>query len=131
MQFKTWNLYLCTVSYLQINKCSNRHLICCLFVSYILLLVSLVRASSSNQSTYLGFICNHIFFSFGIYPDGTFHHARQRQLPYFPGKCTSGIAGNGISMALCTARHGMRKVASPQFLRSFLIFYFPKLLLAF
>jgi len=32
-----------------------------------------------------------------MYPDGTFHHARQRWLPYFPGKCTSGIAGNGIS----------------------------------
>jgi hypothetical protein len=39
------------------------------------------------------------------------------------------IAGNGFSMTCRTPRHSTRKVALPQFLRSFMIFLFPKKLL--
>ena len=54
------------------------------------------------------------FFSFGKYPDGTFHRGCQRQLPYFLGNIPGRIAGNGVSTC-CTPRHSMRKVAPPQF----------------
>ena len=120
-------MYLCTLSYLKINVTSES-LVLSSCISCILLLVSPVQASSSNQLTYLRSICRCIFSPFGIYPDGTFHRARQRRLPYFPGKKNpSGIAGNGVSTTCCTPRQGTRKADPPRFLCSFLIlFYFPK-----
>jgi len=62
----------------------------------------------------------YLFFPFGIYPDGNFHHARQRRLLDFSGKNPSVIA-------CCTPRHGVRKAAPPRVLRNFLIFRFPKI----
>ena len=42
------------------------------------------------------------------------------------GKNPSGIAGNGVSTTCCTPRQGTRKAGPPRFVRSFLIFLFPK-----
>ena len=94
------------------------------FVSCILLLVSPLQASSSNQPACLGSICHCIFFPYGMCPDRILYRARQRWLPYFPGKYSSEIAGNGVSTTCCIPRHSMRKVAPLQLLRSFLIFFF-------
>ena len=78
-------MYLCTVPYLQISKCNIRNSFSP-FICLILMLVSPVRESSSNQPKYLDSICRCVFFPFGIYPDGIFHRARHRRLPIFPGE---------------------------------------------
>jgi Ca2+/Na+ antiporter len=97
------------------------------FVSCIFLLVSHTQVSSRNQPASLGSICCCIIFLFRIYHGGTFHHAHQRWLPYFPKKNPSETAGNGVSMTCCTPRHSMREVAPPQFLHTFLIFISQKI----
>ena len=51
---------------------------------------------------------------------------RQRRLPCFPEKNSSGVVGSGVSNTCCTRRHGMRKTAPRRFLLSFVISYFPK-----
>ena len=122
------------------------------FVSCLLLLVSPVQAFSSNQPTYLGYICRSLSLSLslslsiymciylcvcvcvcvyiyiyiflcGVYPDGTFHCVRQRRLPYFPRKNPSGIAGNVVSKTCYTPRRSTWNVAPARFLRRFLIFF--------
>jgi hypothetical protein len=89
--------------------------------------VSTVPASRSNQPTYLCSICRCIFSHSGyilVEPAPCSLEAE----PMFPRgeKNPRGIAGNGVSMTCCILRHGVRKVDPPRFLRSFLIFYFPK-----
>ena len=66
------------------------------------------------------------FFPFGIYPDATFHHARQRRLPYFPEKIQVGLQEMGFPRHV--APHG--KVREKQVLHDFYVvfwfFLFPK-----
>lgn len=97
-------------------------------ISCILLLVSSVQGSSSNQPTYLPSIYHCIFFFHSVFilmkpftvlvRDGC-HISREKN--------PSGIAGNGVSTTCCTPRQGTRKAGPPQFLRSFLIFVFTKI----
>ena len=91
------------------------------FVSRVLLLGFFVQRPAC-----LGSFCRCIFFPFGIYHDGTLHRARQRHLPYLPEESSIETAANGVPTTCCTPRHTMRKVVPTQFLRSFLISYFPK-----
>jgi hypothetical protein len=84
------------------------------------------RGVFRTAASMFGFLFRCIFFPFGIYRDGTLHRARQRRLPHLPEESSTEIAGNGVPTTCCTPRHTMRKVVPTQFLRSFLVSYFPK-----
>jgi hypothetical protein len=107
------------------NKCNIRNLFCHFLCNR--LPVSPEHASNSNQTKYLISICLSIFFPFGIFPDGTFHCAVRDGYNVFRKKNSSGVTGSGVSNTCYTRRQGMRKIAPRRFLRSFLIYYFPKL----
>jgi hypothetical protein len=110
-----------TVSYPKINKCNIRNALSSL-VSCILLLVYPVRESSSDQSTYLCSICRCIFFPFGMYPDGSFHCARQRRL-IFPGeKIHVGLQEMEFHRHVSHQGTVLGKQLITRFLLSFLIF---------
>ena len=112
------------MSYLKINVTSETRIVV-LYLLFFCWCLPYKRPAIISQH-----ICAPVaivsLFPFGIYPEGTFHLARQRRLPYFPGKNPSGIAGNGVSTTCCIHRQGTRKSGPPRFLRSFVIFLFPK-----
>jgi len=105
------------------NKCK----IITHFVSCNRLSVSPEQASNSKQPTYLGSICHSVSFPFSIYPDGTFHLADGDDSHTFPEKIQVGLQEMEYQRHVDTRRHGVRKVPPRWFLRSFLVFYFPKL----
>jgi hypothetical protein len=114
------------MSYLKINVTREIRFVA-LYLVFFCWCLPYKRPAVISQHTCVPFATVY-FFSFGIYPDETFHRARQRWLTYFPEKKNpSGIAGKGVSTTCCTPRQGTRKAGPSQFLRSFLIFLFPKI----
>jgi len=128
VQSKKWKLYICTISYLEINKSSVSNLIC--------RLLSLVFFSCSPPYKCPAVITQHIWVPFvavsfsplRIYPVGNFHLARQRRVPYFQGKKIQVRLQEMKSTTFCTPKHCMWREAPPRFLLSFLNFFslFPK-----
>jgi len=123
VQSKKWKLYICTISYLEINKSSISNLIC--------RLLSLVFFSCNPPYKCPAVITQHIWVPFApvsfsplrIYPVGNFHLARQRRVPYFQGKKIQVRLQEMKSTTFCTPKHCMWREAPPRFLLSFLNFF--------
>ena len=131
-------MFLCTISYFKTNRCNRNSFCRVLSLAFFCWYLPCEHSAEISQHIWVTFAALSLSLSLsiiyiyiyiylcGIYPDRTSHRARQRQLPYYPEKNPSWIAGNEVSATCCAPRRGMWKLAPPRFLLRFLIFYFPK-----